>query len=71
MAEHHSSVLTQIRRSHLAHREAEVVVIFTSSVIEQRSPAGMLSLNGKMLNRVMSLIIKGHLLVAVNNQRRR
>lgn len=44
-----------------------MVIFFMSSVIQQYSPAGILSLKSKMLNRVMTLIIKGHFLVAVDN----
>lgn len=44
-----------------------MVIFVMSSVIKQYSPAGVLSLKSEMLKRVMTLIIKGHLLVAVDN----
>lgn len=60
-------MLPLIRRSHLRPWEAEMVIFFMWSVIKQYSPAGILSLKSEMLNRVMALIIKGHLLVAEDN----
>lgn len=44
-------------------------IFFTLSVIKKYSPAGILILKSELLNNIMTLIIKGHLLFAVDNVR--